>query len=283
MSDRRLFIKSTIAGLVLAGTSNAVSGLSQFDHSNLPQSAGKLKLRFAIASDGHYGQPGTDYKKDHANIKFQRVNANTGEEVSWENIVKGYKMNNEYVILDDEDFEKASPEQNKIIEISEFVDETEIDSIYYETPYYLQPEKSGIRAYALLRDALKKTDKVGLGTYVLRNRESLVVIKPMDDILLLNKIRFQDEIRDTDELDIPAVKIKPAELKMAINLIEQQTTDFDISHYKDSYTDKLLDLIKAKAKGKKSTAAPMKIVHSRSSDLLEQLKASLESGKRRAS
>ena len=222
-------------------------------------------------------------KKDHANIKFQRVNANTGEEVSWENIVKGYKINNEYVILDDEDFEKASPEQNKIIEISEFVDETEIDSIYYETPYYLQPEKSGIRAYALLRDALKKTDKVGLGTYVLRNRESLVVIKPLDDILLLNKIRFQDEIRDTDELDIPAVKIKPAELKMAINLIEQQTTDFDISHYKDSYTDKLLDLIKAKAKGKKSTAAPMKIVHSRSSDLLEQLKASLESGKRRAS
>jgi DNA end-binding protein Ku len=81
-------------------------------------------------------------KKDHANIKFQRVNANTGEEVSWENIVKGYKIDNEYVILDDEDFEKASPEQNKIIEISEFVDETEIDSIYYETPYYLQPEKS---------------------------------------------------------------------------------------------------------------------------------------------
>lgn len=222
-------------------------------------------------------------KKDHANIKFQRVNANTGKEVDWENIVKGYKVDDNYVILEDEDFEKASPEQNKIIEIAEFVEESEIDSIYYETPYYLQPEKSGTRAYALLRDALKKTDKVGLGSYVLRNRESLVVIKPLDDILLLNKIRFHDEIRQTDELEIPDIKIKPAELKMAIHLIEQLTTDFDITRFKDSYTDKLLELIKAKAKGKKSTAAPMKIVHSRSSDLMAQLKASLESGKRKAS
>jgi DNA end-binding protein Ku len=222
-------------------------------------------------------------KKDHANIKFQRVNANTGQEVGWDNIVKGFKIDDNYVILDDEDFEKASPEKNKIIEISEFVDESEIDSIYYETPYYLAPEKSGVRAYALLRDALSKTDKVGLGTYVLRNRESLVVIKPMGNVLLLNKIRFQDEIRDPEELEIAPVKIKPAELKMAINLIEQQTAEFDISHFKDSYTDKLMDLIKAKAKGKKSTAAPMKIVHSRSSDLMEQLKASLETGKRKAS
>ncbi|WP_159467708.1 Ku protein [Dyadobacter sp. 3J3] len=222
-------------------------------------------------------------KKDHANIKFQRVNANTGKEVDWENIVKGYKVDDNYIILEDEDFEKASPEQSKIIEIAEFVDESEIDSIYYETPYYLQPEKSGTRAYALLRDALKKTDKVGLGTYVLRNRESLVVIKPLDDILLLNKIRFHDEIRETDDLEIPDIKIKPAELKMAIHLIEQLTTDFDITRFKDSYTDKLLELIKAKAKGKKSTAAPMKIVHSRSNDLMAQLKASLESGKQKAS
>ena len=128
----------------------------------------------------------------------------------------------------------------------------EIDSIYYETPYYLQPEKSGVRAYALLRDALKKSGKVGLGTYVLRNRESLVVVKPQGDILLLNKIRFAEEIRDPEEIKVPSGQTKPGELKMALQLISQLTTDFDISKYKDTYTDKLLKVIQAKAKGKKT-------------------------------
>ncbi|SEJ00107.1 DNA end-binding protein Ku [Dyadobacter koreensis] len=222
-------------------------------------------------------------KKDKANIKFQRVNANTGKEVAWENIVKGYKIDDQYVVLDDNDFEKASPEQSKIIEIAEFVDEKEIDSIYYETPYYLQPEKSGVRAYALLREALEKTGMVGLGSYVLRNRESLVIIKPIGDVLVLNKIRFHDEIRETEELNIPDVKVKPAEVKMAVHLIEQLTTDFDISKYKDTYTEKLLSLIKAKSKGKKTTASAMKVVHSRSRDLMAQLKESLENSKRKAS
>lgn len=222
-------------------------------------------------------------KKDNANIKFQRVNANTGKEVAWENIVKGYKIDDRYVVLDDDDFEKASPEQNKIIEIAEFVDEKQIDSIYYETPYYLQPEKSGIRAYALLRDALAKTGMIGLGTFVLRNRESLVLIKPVGELLLLNKIRFHDEIRETDEINIPDVKVKPGEMKMAVHLIEQLTTDFDISKYKDTYSEKLLKLIKAKSKGTKTTASTMKVVHSRSRDLMAQLKESLENSKRKAS
>lgn len=222
-------------------------------------------------------------KSDHANIKFQRVNANTGQEVAWENIIKGYKIEDRYVILDDEDFEKASPEKTKLIEISEFVDEKEIDSIYYETPYYLQPEKSGAKPYALLRDALKKTGKAGLGTYVLRNRESLVLIKAAGDLLILNKIRFQEEIREPDELEIPGVKIKPAEINMAVQLIEQLTTNFDIGRYKDTYNDKLLKLIMAKAKGKKTTESKMEVVHSRSRDLMEQLKESLNSPKRKAS
>lgn len=222
-------------------------------------------------------------KKDKANIKYQRVNANTGKEVAWDNIVKGYKVDDQYVVLDDDDFEKASPEQSKIIEIAEFVKEKEIDSIYYETPYYLQPEKSGVRAYALLREALAKTGMVGLGSYVLRNRESLVIIKPIGDVLVLNKIRFHDEIKQPDELNIPEVKVKPAEMKMAVHLIEQLTTDFDISKYKDTYTEKLLSLIKAKAKGKKTSASTMKVVHSRSKDLMAQLKESLENSKRKAS
>jgi DNA end-binding protein Ku len=222
-------------------------------------------------------------KKDNANIKFQRVNASTGKEVKWENIVKGYKIDDKYVVLDDEDFEKASPEKTKLIEIAEFVDENEIDSIYYETPYYLQPEKSGGKPYALLREALKKTGKVGLGTYVLRNRESLVLIKPQDDLLILNKIRFQEEIRDTDDLNIPSAKIKPAEMNMAVQLIESLTTDFDISNYRDTYNEKLLKLIMSKAKGKKVTAPKMEVVHSKSRDLMAQLKESLSSSKRKAS
>jgi DNA end-binding protein Ku len=222
-------------------------------------------------------------KKDHANIKFQRVNANTGKVVAWENIIKGYKVEDRYVVLSEEDFEKASPEKNKLINIEEFVDEKDIDSIYFETPYYLQPEKSGVKPYALLKEALEKTGKVGLGTFVLRNRESLVLIKPYNDILILNKIRYVQEIRDTDEIKVPAGHSKPGEMKMAVQLIEQLSGKFDIAKYRDTYTDKLLKLIKAKAKGKKIAPAPLRVVHSRGRDLMEQLKASLGSTKRKAS
>ena len=222
-------------------------------------------------------------KKDHANIKFQRVNANTGKEVAWENIVRGYKIDDHYVVITKEDFERASPEKTKIIEVAEFIDEKEIDSMYYETPYYLQPEKSGAKAYNLLRQALKKTGKVGLGTFVLRNRESLVIIRPVDDVLVLNKIRFQQEIRDPEDLKIPSGEPKTNEVKMAIQLINQLTTDFDIARYKDTYSDKLLKLIKAKDKGKKITQSPLRVVHSRSKDLMDQLKASLQPSKRKAS
>lgn len=221
-------------------------------------------------------------KKDYSNIKFQRINANTGKVVAWENIVKGYKVDDQYVVLTDKDFESASPEKSKIIEITEFVDEKEIDSIYFETPYYLQPDKSGEKAYALLRDALKKTGKVGLGTYVLRNRESLVLIKPLDDILILNKIRFEQEIRSHEEIKAPSANNKPSELKMAMQLIDQLSAKFDISKYKDTYSEKLLKLIKAKAKGKPIKQSPLRLVHSTSRDLASQLKASL-STKRKAS
>lgn len=223
-------------------------------------------------------------KKDNANIRFKRVNANTGKEVAWENITRGYKVNDRYVILTDEDFEKASPEKTRLIEINNFVDEKEIDSMYYETPYYLQPEKAGARAYALLRDALQKTGKAGLGTYVLRNKESLVIVKAAGNVLMLNKIRFHQEIRDASEINIPATKSKPAEVKMAVELINQLTTAFDIKKYKDTYSDKLMKLIKAKAKGKQLASSPLRVAHSKSRDLMAQLKESLAtSAKRKAS
>jgi DNA end-binding protein Ku len=214
-------------------------------------------------------------KKDNSNIKFQRVNANTGKEVAWENIVRGYNLDGHYVVLTDEDFQKVRPEKNKIINITEFVDETEIDTMYYENPYYLAPEKNGVKAYNLLRDALEETGMVGLGTYVLRNKESIGLIKPHEDILVLNKIRFGEEIRDTSELDIKSTKSNPQELKMAIALINQLSGKFDISHFKDTYSTDLLKLIKDKAKGKKIEKPTMRVVHSRSKDLMEQLKASL--------
>jgi DNA end-binding protein Ku len=222
-------------------------------------------------------------KKDHANIKFKRVNENTGKEVEWANIVKGYKLDDRYVVLTDEDFAKASPEKSRIIGIEEFVDETEIDGMYYETPYYLEPEKSGVKAYALLRDALHKTGKVGFGSFVLRNKEGLCLIKPDDDVLVLNRIRWAQEIRSTEDLSIPAGSSKPAEMKMAIELINQLSGHFDISKYKDTYSDELMKLIKAKAKGKKPATPALRVVHSPKKDLMAQLKASLQGGKRRAS
>ena len=222
-------------------------------------------------------------KKDHSNIHFQRVNAKTGKEVAWENIVRGYNLDGQYVILTDEDFEKVRPEKNKFINITEFIEESQIDSMYYETPYYIAPEKSGVKAYNLLREALQQTGKAGLGTYVLRNKESLGLIKPHEDVLVLNKIRFDEEIRKTDELEVKATKSNPKELKMAIALIDQLSGDFDISQYKDTYSSELLKLIKNKAKGKKIPVPTMRVVHSRSKDLMEQLKASLDKKGRKAS
>ena len=223
-------------------------------------------------------------KKDHSNIRLKKVNKKTGKKVAWENIVRGYNLDNQYVILSDEDFEKASPEKTKIIQIAEFVDEEKIDSIYFETPYYLEPQKAGVKAYGLLRDALKKSGKTGLASFVLRTKESLGLIKPVDKMLILQKIRYEQEIRKPEGLEIPETESKPAELKMAIALIDQlSSTKFDISKYKDTYTETLLKFIKAKAKGKKFTPPKMHVVHSGSKDLMAELKASLSQTKRKAS
>jgi DNA end-binding protein Ku len=222
-------------------------------------------------------------KKDHANIRFKRVNEKTGKEVPWANIVRGYNYDGNYVVLTDEDFKKASPEKTKMIEIAEFVEEAEVDTMFYETPYYLEPQKAGEKAYVLLRDALKKSGKTGLSTFVLRTKESLGLIKPSGKVLLLQKIRYEQEIRATEDLNIPESTPKPAELKMALTLIDQLTGKFDISKYKDTYAAELMKLIEAKAKGKKVQAPAMKVVHSTSKDLMEQLKASLETKRKKAS
>lgn len=223
-------------------------------------------------------------KKDHARIKYQRVNENTGKEVPWSHIVKGYKLNDRYVVLEEKDFEAASAKKTKTIEISDFVKEEEISSLYYETPYYLEPDKSGARPYQLLLEALQKTGKVGVGTFVMRNKEALAVLRAEKKVIVLNKIRFEQEIRNPNQLTLPdKTEVKPAELKMAVTLINQLTGKFDISKYKDNYNGELLKLIHAKAKGKKIKVPEMKVVHSRTQDLMNQLKASLEVKRKKAS
>ena len=218
-------------------------------------------------------------KKDHSHIRFKRVNESTGREIAWENIVKGYNLNGDYVIIDEEDFEKASPKKSKILEITEFVNEKDVDSIYFETPYYIEPQKSGAKAYILLRNALNKSGKAGLGSFVMRTKESLCLVRPSGKVLLVNKIRFDEEIRPASELSVPSTTIKPAEMKMAMQLIDQLSGDFDISKYKDTYSSELLKIIKAKAKGKPINVPHMKVVHSKAKDIMSQLKESISSRK----
>jgi DNA end-binding protein Ku len=219
-------------------------------------------------------------RRDMGKIHFQRVNEKTGREVKWEDISKAYRLNDTYIPLDEGDFDQASPEKSKIIEVNNFVDEKEIDTIYYENSYYVEPEKSGSKAYALLREALIKSGKVGIAQFVMRTAESLTVIKPYGKILVLSKIRFAEEVRGIDEFTLPAASlVKPEELKMAVTLINQYSTPFKIENFKDEYASALLKVIKAKAKGKQPTMRNLKIVHSKSQDLMEQLKASLSKKK----
>ncbi|UAY53320.1 non-homologous end joining protein Ku [Ferruginibacter albus] len=223
-------------------------------------------------------------KKDLSNIRYMRVNEKTGKEVNWENIVKGYKVNDRYVVLTDKDFESANAIKTKIISIEDFVNATEIDSVYFETPYYLAPDKSGEKAYSLLHEALQKTGKVGVATFVMRSKESLAVLRPSNNIILLNRLRFAEEIRDTSEIEPPrSSTVKPGELKMAISLINQLSHRFNIKEYKDTYTAQLLKIIKAKAKGKVTKEPQLKVVHNSTKDLMSQLKASLSPKRKKVS
>ena len=214
--------------------------------------------------------------KDHSNIKFKRVNESTGKEIAYADIVKGYKLDSGYVILEDADFEAADAVKTKMIEIINFVDEREIDSLYYEQPYYLEPDKAAMKAYALLREALEASGKVGVTTFVLRNKEGLAILKPYKNVIVLNRIRFSQEIKEPSELNLPPVSnTKTKEMDMANKLVEQLTEKFSIEEYKDTYTAKLLEIIKEKSKGKKISAPKMKVVHMQSDNLMDMLKASL--------
>lgn len=223
-------------------------------------------------------------KHDLSRIRYKRVNENTGKEVAWGDIVKGYMMDDQYIVLTDEDFEKASVKKSKVVEITEFVNEDEISNILFKKPYYLEPEKGGTRSYALLRDALKKTNKVGVATFVLRQKENLALISANEKVLMLHVIRFSNEIRNTEDLDLPEkADIKHKELDMAVSLIEQYTDKFDLTAYNDIYNDALMKVIEDKAKGKETKVRKLEPSPTKSQDLMAQLKASLEQKKKKAS
>lgn len=222
-------------------------------------------------------------ERDHAKIKFQRINEDTRKEVPYEKIVKGYFLKDRYVILDDHDFEEAAPEKNKVIELENFVDIKEINPIYYETSYYTEPEKQGVKAYALLIKALEKSKKAGVGRFVLRSTENLCVIHPMDGVIVITKIRFQEEIRTLSEIkkvDDKAISKKEMDVGMA--LIKQYSSPFDIASFKDTYSDELLKIIKAKAKGKRAVVKKLKPQKANSDNLYDQLMQSLGGSKKRA-
>jgi len=223
-------------------------------------------------------------KNDLCPIKYLRVCKTDNQEVPYDEIVKGYEYTDgEYIVLTDKDFENASLEKTHLIDILDFVDEKEIDTRYFEKPYYLEPDKTGPKAYALLREALKRSGKVGIASYVLRNRGSLGVLKALDDLLVLNEIRFQEQIRNPAELKLPTGEnLREQEVELALSLIGQLTARFDPAKYKDAYLDDLKRVIEQKAQGREpkpqeQAPQPGKVI-----DMMELLKESLKQKRKQA-
>ena len=218
--------------------------------------------------------------RDHSRIRFQRINEKSRKEVPYDKIVKGYPINDTYVILEDKDYEDASPEKSKIIEIESFVNIEEVNPMYYETSYYSEPETQGRKAYALLLQSLKKSKKAGLARFVLRSTENLCIIHPVDKVIVITKIRFAEEIRSSEEILTPDdVAVNKKELDMGLALVNQYSSKFDIDKFKDEYRHELLKIIEAKAKGKRPTIKKLKPQKATDDNLFDQLMQSLNTKK----
>lgn len=221
--------------------------------------------------------------KDMAPIRYARLDKNTGNEVAWKDIVKGYEYEEgKYVVIDDKDFEKANPKKAKTIDIVQFSGIDEIDPLLYEKPYYLQPSKGGEKAYKLLQEALAKSGKVGIAEFMLRNREHICALRSYNNRLVLSQLRYQQELRELPEEVDKGIKLSDKELQLAVKLVEQLTEKFDAEKFKDSYVDEMKKIIKAKASGKKIRVATTEKADSNVKDLMEVLKASIGSNKKRA-
>ena len=192
-------------------------------------------------------------KRDLAPVGYKRYNKSTGEDVPWAEIVKGYEYDDDkYVVLSDEDFRRANIEASKTVDIQAFVDLKDIPPLYFETPYYLAPGKRGEKAYALLRDAMKKTGKAGIATVVIRTRQYLAAVLPQDDVLLMDTLRYADGIKAADELGVPSGAlhhwVSAKEIDMALRLIDDMSEKWQPEKFKDTYRDDLMARIKEKIK-----------------------------------
>lgn len=221
------------------------------------------------------------HQADLSPIRYERVCQAEGETVPWNEIVKGYEYEKgKFVVMTDEDFKTAAVEQSKTIDILDFVKEEEIDPRYFESPYYLVPAKGGEKAYALLREAIRNSAAVGVGKIIIRQTQHLVGVKVIGDALVLEIMRFANELVDASEYVFPArSNVRPQELKMAEQLIENLAQPFDPTRYTDDYRANLMRVIKAKMKGKKPKLEVQGEAHgSGVLDLMSRLRASLEEG-----
>jgi len=234
-------------------------------------------------------------KSDLSPVGYQHINKRTAKKVTWANIVKGYQYKKgKYVVLSPEDFTKANVKANQLLEIEDFVELDEVDPLYFDRPYYIVPTAQGARAYNLLREVLSRTGKMGIGRIVMHTKQHLVAILPMDDILLLEVMRFPHELRSVEDLDIPKAnassKVSSREVTMAEQLVKGLSSKWDPEKYKDTYHDDLLRLINQKIKrGATADIEPYNEPEKEPSgkkgkvlDLMPLLKESLSRGRRPA-
>jgi len=223
------------------------------------------------------------HAKDEEPVRYERVCQKEGKPVAWEDLVKGYEYaKGQFVVLTKDDFKTAAVEKTKTIDILDFVDPKEVDERYFETPYYLQAGKGADRAYALLREAIRDSGKIGIAKIILRDAQHLAAVEAIGDALVLTMMRFSDELADLSEFTFPKkADIRPAELKMAGQLIDNLVSKWDPDKYTDEYKENLMRVINAKMKGKKPrlidedhTPKQAEVV-----DLMARLRASLEGTK----
>lgn len=219
------------------------------------------------------------HAKDESPVHYERVCQSEGKPVGWEDLVKGYEYEKgQFVVLTKEDFKTAALEKTKTVDILDFVDPQDVDERYYETPYYMQPGKGADRAYALLREALRDSGKIGIAKIILRDAQHLAAVEAIGDALVLTMMRFADELADLSEFRFPKAQgIRPAELNMAKQLVENLSAKWDPEKYTDEYKANLMRVIQAKLKGRKprlqerETPQQADVI-----DLMSRLRASLE-------
>jgi DNA end-binding protein Ku len=220
-------------------------------------------------------------------IQQKRIDPSTGDEVTYDDIVKGYEIGKDrYVVVTPDELESLDPEKTRTIDIEDFVDEADIDPIYYDHPYYLAPDKGAEKAYRLLLDAMKAAGKVAIARVVIRNKENLVAIRPSGDALTMSTMNFADEVVSADSIDAIAgeedagkQKTSKRELDMAQQLIDSLTSDFDPSKYRDTYRERVLELVEKKAAGEEIAVQPEAQEPVAVPDLMAALEASLEEAK----